>query len=97
MDARDPERDGLRRAVRAAVVVPIAAAVSFGIADSQTPLFTIISMSLFTAAWPGIVHPERLNSLSIFGALIVVCGSTLTALGGRAKGVTQEEASLSEP
>jgi hypothetical protein len=40
---RDPEHDGLRRAVRAAIVVPLAAAVSFfAVGGSQAPLFTII-------------------------------------------------------
>lgn len=40
---RDPDNDALRRALRAAIVVPSAAAVSFAFADSgaQTPLFTI--------------------------------------------------------
>ncbi|KMO71638.1 Inner membrane protein YccS [Mycolicibacterium chubuense] len=43
MHQRDPDNDALRRAVRAAAVVPIAAAVSFAIAggNSQTPLFTL--------------------------------------------------------
>ncbi|BBX67315.1 FUSC family protein [Mycolicibacterium psychrotolerans] len=43
MHQRDPDNDALRRAVRAATVVPIAAAVSFAIAggNSQTPLFTL--------------------------------------------------------
>ena len=40
--ARDPEYDALRRALRAAIVLPIAAAVSFAVGGgSQTPLFTI--------------------------------------------------------
>ncbi|PRC48309.1 FUSC family protein, partial [Mycobacterium sp. ITM-2017-0098] len=40
---RDPDNDALRRAVRAATVVPLAAAVSFTVAgdSAQTPLFTI--------------------------------------------------------
>ena len=40
---RDPDNDALRRAVRAAVVVPLAGALSFALAggNSQTPLFTI--------------------------------------------------------
>lgn len=43
MHQRDPDNDALRRAVRAATVVPIAAAVSFAVAggNSQTPLFTL--------------------------------------------------------
>jgi uncharacterized membrane protein YccC len=39
----DPERDALRRAVRAAIVVPLAAAVSFMVVGgTQAPLFTIV-------------------------------------------------------
>ncbi|WP_370332294.1 FUSC family protein [Mycolicibacterium hippocampi] len=40
---RDPENDGLRRAMRAALVVPLAGALSFAIAgdSAQTPLFTV--------------------------------------------------------
>ena len=40
---RDPDNDALRRAVRAAIVVPMAGALSFAIAgdSAQTPLFTI--------------------------------------------------------
>ena len=42
MRARDPKYDALRRALRAAIVLPVAAAVSFAVAGgSQTPLFTI--------------------------------------------------------
>jgi drug/metabolite transporter (DMT)-like permease len=47
-----------------------------------TPLFTILSVWLFTSIWPEIIHPERLNALSIAGAVVVVLGSALTALGG---------------
>jgi len=40
---RDPDNDALRRALRAAMVVPLAAALSFAVAggSAQTPLFTI--------------------------------------------------------
>ncbi|WP_137146282.1 FUSC family protein [Mycolicibacterium sp. CR10] len=40
---RDPENDALRRALRAAIVVPTAAALGFAISNenAQTPLFTI--------------------------------------------------------
>jgi drug/metabolite transporter (DMT)-like permease len=47
-----------------------------------TPLFTMLSVWLFRSAWPGIIHPEQLNALSIAGAVVVVLGSALTALGG---------------
>ena len=42
---RDPEYDAARRALRAALVIPIAAAVSFTVGGgSQTPLFTIFGL-----------------------------------------------------
>ena len=53
---RDPERDGLRRALRAAIVVPLAAGTSFALfGGSQTPLFTIFgSFALMVLAdFPG--------------------------------------------
>jgi hypothetical protein len=33
--------------------------------------------------FPGILEPEGLNALSVFGALLVVAGSALSALGAR--------------
>jgi hypothetical protein len=43
LQTADPERDALRRGVRAAIVVPLAAAVSFlVVGGSQAPLFTIV-------------------------------------------------------
>jgi uncharacterized membrane protein YgaE (UPF0421/DUF939 family) len=53
---RDPENDALRRAVRAAVIVPLAGSVGFAVgAGSQTPLFTIFgSFALMVLAdFPG--------------------------------------------
>ena len=46
-----------------------------------TPLFTMITMWILEHATPGLVKPEQLNSLSVLGALIVVGGSMLCALG----------------
>jgi drug/metabolite transporter (DMT)-like permease len=46
------------------------------------PLFTLLGMWLVETFTPGLIEPERLNSLSIAGALLVVTGSALTALGG---------------
>jgi drug/metabolite transporter (DMT)-like permease len=57
-----------------------------------TPLFTMLSVWLFTSAWPGIIHPEQLNALSIAGAVIVVLGSALTALGGVERAAAEESA-----
>jgi drug/metabolite transporter (DMT)-like permease len=46
-----------------------------------TPLFTIAAMWVLEHTVPGLVAPERLNSLSILGAMVVVGGSMLCALG----------------
>ncbi len=65
--ARDPEFDALRRAARAAIVLPIAAAVSFAVGgDSQTPLFTIFGSValLILVDFPG-NRPAR--ALAYFG------------------------------
>jgi len=46
-----------------------------------TPLFTMITMWIVEHTAPGLVKPEQLNALSVLGALIVVGGSMLCALG----------------
>lgn len=77
---RDPESEGLRRAVRAAIVVPIAAAVSFAVADNaQTPLFTLFgSVALMVMAdFPGNRQNRALAyaGLAINGAVLISLGS----------------------
>jgi uncharacterized membrane protein YccC len=76
---RDPEYDALRRAVRAAVVVPLAAALSFAFADSQTPLFTIFgSFALMVLAdFPGNRQNRALAyaGLGINGAVLITLGT----------------------
>lgn len=46
-----------------------------------TPLVTFASVALAALLWPGHVQPEQLNALAYGGALLVVGGSALTALG----------------
>jgi drug/metabolite transporter (DMT)-like permease len=46
-----------------------------------TPLFTMATMWILEHTAPGLVKPEGLNALSVIGALIVVGGSMLCALG----------------
>jgi drug/metabolite transporter (DMT)-like permease len=46
-----------------------------------TPLFTMITMWVLERTTPDLVKPEQLNALSVLGALIVVGGSMLCALG----------------
>ena len=77
---RDPERDGLRRAIRAAIVLPIAAAVSFAIAgNTQAPVITIIgSIALLIAAdFPGTVGPRALayTGLTVNGIVMITLGT----------------------
>ncbi len=49
---------------------------------STSPIFTLSAMWLTEKLWPGLLPPERLNALSIVGALAVVAGSIVCALGG---------------
>jgi uncharacterized membrane protein YccC len=78
--ARDPEFDALRRALRAAIVLPIAAAVSFAFAaGSQTPLFTIFGSValLIMVDFPG-NRPARAlayGGLGINGAILISLGT----------------------
>ena len=79
---RDPELDALRRAVRAAVIVPFAAAVSFAIAgNSQTPLFTIFgSFALMVLAdFPGNRQTRAVAyaGLGINGAVLITLGTVV--------------------
>lgn len=77
---RDPERDALRRAARAAVVLPIAAAVSFTLAGgSQSPLFTIFGSValLILVDFPG-NRPARALAyagLGFNGAVLITVGT----------------------
>ncbi|MGH3678647.1 MAG: FUSC family protein [Mycobacterium sp.] len=77
---RDREFDALRRAVRAAVVVPLAAALGFAVGGgSQTPLFTIFgSFALMVLAdFPGNRQNRALAyaGLGINGAVLITLGT----------------------
>lgn len=77
---RDPEFDALRRAIRAAIVVPIAAAVSFAVGGgTQTPMITIFgSVSLLIMVdFPG-NRPARALAycgLAVNGAILITLGT----------------------
>jgi uncharacterized membrane protein YccC len=77
---RDPENDALRRALRAAIVVPLAAAISFAVGGgSQTPLFTIFGSValLIVTDFPG-NRPARALAycgLGINGAVLITLGT----------------------
>ena len=46
-----------------------------------TPLVTFVAVALAAWFWPDFVQAEQINSLGYIGALVVVLGSALTALG----------------
>ncbi|KJK19572.1 DMT family transporter [Pseudomonas sp. NPDC087612] len=46
-----------------------------------TPLITFVAVALAAWFWPDFVHAEQINTLGYIGALVVVLGSALTALG----------------
>lgn len=77
---RDPEHDALRRAARAGIVLPIAAAVGFLLGGgSQTPLFAIFGAVslLITADFPGnrAARAVAYGGLAVNGAVLIVLGT----------------------
>ncbi|OBI81148.1 fusaric acid resistance protein [Mycobacterium sp. E740] len=80
---RDPEFDALRRATRAALVLPIAAAVSFAVGGgSQTPMFTIFGSValLILVDFPG-NRPARAlayGGLACNGAILITLGTLVS-------------------
>jgi hypothetical protein len=80
MRARDPQYDALRRALRAAIVLPISAAVSFAVGGgSQTPLYTIFGSValLIMVDFPG-NRPARALAycgLGLNGAVLITVGT----------------------
>jgi uncharacterized membrane protein YgaE (UPF0421/DUF939 family) len=80
---RDPEYDALRRAARAAIVVPLAAAVSFAVgSNSQTPLFAIFGAVAFLILvdFPG-NRPARALAycgLGFNGAVLITIGTLVS-------------------
>ncbi|WP_333798402.1 DMT family transporter [Rheinheimera sp.] len=57
-----------------------------------TPLLTILFANLAAWLWPEAPKPEALNLLAILGAVLVVCGSAVTALAPVLKQWRQERA-----
>jgi uncharacterized membrane protein YccC len=78
--ARDPDYDALRRALRVAIVLPTAAAVSFAVdGGSQTPLFTIFGSValLILVDFPGNRSARALAycGLGFNGAVLITLGT----------------------
>ncbi|MBI4213368.1 MAG: DMT family transporter [Chloroflexi bacterium] len=46
-----------------------------------TPLITFVSVAIAATLWPTHVQPEEINGIGYAGAVLVVSGSALTALG----------------
>ena len=82
---RDPEHDAFRRAIRAAIVLPIAAFVGFAVGSgSQTPLFAIFGSValLITVDFPG-SRPARAlayGGLGVNGAILITLGSLVAPI-----------------
>mgnify|MGYP000283032771 FL=1 len=76
---RDPDGDALRRALRAAMVVPLAGAVGFVVAaNSQTPLFAIfgsVALLVFSD------FPGNANNRALAYAGLAVNGYVMISLG----------------
>jgi len=65
-----------------------------------TPLFTMVTMWIVEHAAPNLVKPEQLNSISVAGALVVVGGSMLCALGNAGAAASRRtipRSALAEP
>lgn len=78
--ARDPSRDGLRRALRAGIAIPLAAMVSYLVAGpSMTPVFTLVgSIALLIAAdFPGSVGNRAMGylGLGLSGLILIALGT----------------------
>jgi uncharacterized membrane protein YgaE (UPF0421/DUF939 family) len=78
---RDPEHDALRRAIRAAVVVPLAAGISFAVlGGTQAPLFTIIGAFwlMLLADFPGNRQGRALAYCGLgFNGMVLITLGTL--------------------
>jgi uncharacterized membrane protein YgaE (UPF0421/DUF939 family) len=82
---RDPEHDAARRAVRAAIVLPLAAAVGFAVGSgSQTPLFAIFGSValLITTDFPGNRQARALayGGLGVNGLVLITLGTLVAPI-----------------
>jgi hypothetical protein len=78
--ARDPGRDGLRRALRAGVAIPLAAMVSYLVAGTtQAPIFTLVGSIalLIVVDFPGSLSNRAMGyaGLAVSGALLITLGT----------------------
>ncbi len=59
-----------------------------------TPLVTIVILSFIASLTTGLVPPEKLDSLSIIAAVLVVIGSMITSLGGQRRRITNSQPNI---
>ncbi len=79
LEARDPQFDALRRAVRAGLMIPIAGAIGFGFGSGQTPLYAIFGSIalLIVVDFPGNRAGRAVSyaGLAVIGALLITLGT----------------------
>jgi Fusaric acid resistance protein-like len=85
LNTRDPERDALRRAIRAAIVVPVAGLVGFFvIGGTQAPLFALIGAFwlMVVADFPGDRKGRAVAycGLGFNGAVLITLGTLLAEI-----------------
>ena len=56
-----------------------------------TPLLTLASSHPAHAIWPDRIMPDDINAIGLIGALLVVAGAMLAALGGRQQNPFQDD------
>jgi uncharacterized membrane protein YccC len=82
--ARDPERDALRRAIRAGVVVPVVGGIGFLIGGTQLPLFMIIGSFwlMVLSDFPGNRQNRALAycGLGFNGAVLITLGTLVAPI-----------------
>ncbi|WP_197383325.1 FUSC family protein [Mycolicibacterium mengxianglii] len=76
---RDPELDALRRAARAALVIPVSAGLGFAVGNGQTPMFAIFGSIalLIVVDFPGNRAGRAVSyaGLGMIGAALITIGT----------------------
>ena len=57
---------------------------------ATTPLLCLLAVAAVHAVWPQTIAPEHVAALGIFGAVLVMAGSTMSSLSGQNTDETQE-------